>query len=114
MIVVKHRAWIGTLLLVALSAGLGGCETSSRGEAQQAMNDESISAAVQAMLTGDRSSNFTRVDVRSDQGVVSLVGVVPSARQRARAEELTRNVEGVKRVSNQLMIQNQEKQAQGN
>src|SRR5262245_4627010 len=104
MIAENRRVWIGTLLLVALSAGLGGCETSSGGKAQQAMNDESISAAVHAMLTGDRSSNFTRVDVRSDQGVVSLLGVVPSTQQRARAEELTRNVEGVKRVNNQLTI----------
>ena len=89
MIAVKHRVWICTLLFVTLSAGLGGCGTSSRGKAQQAMNDESISAAMQVMLTGDRSSNFTRVDVGSDR----LVGVVPSAQQRARAEELTRNVE---------------------
>ncbi len=91
------------VLLVAAAAG-GGCQSVDDRTAQQAMNDASLSAAVQARLTGDRSSNFTLVQVEAKDGVVALSGAVPSARQRARAEELTRQVEGVAEVNNDLLV----------
>ena len=93
------------LLLVLLLAGLAGCQAT--GAAQQKMSDESITAAVQNKLTADRLSNFTRVDVDTEGGVVQLSGTVLSAEQRKRAEELARQVHGVLRVKNNLRIQNQ-------
>jgi hyperosmotically inducible protein len=95
------------LLVSALLIGVQGCQSTTGKTAKQTMNDASISTAVQAKLTGDRLSNFARVDVDTERGVVSLNGVVPSAEQRARAEELTRQVSGVVRVNNNLQIQNQ-------
>ncbi|HSE59432.1 MAG TPA: BON domain-containing protein [Nitrospiraceae bacterium] len=69
------------------------------------MTDSRITATVQAKLTADRMSNFARVDVDTERGVVNLSGIVPSAEQKSRAEDLTRQVEGVKRVNNNLQIQ---------
>ena len=40
------------------------------------MSDASISTAVQAKLTSDRLSNFPRIDVDTERGVVNLSGVV--------------------------------------
>ena len=96
----------GALLLAATSFGLGGCESARDAKPQQAMQDAAVSAAVQAKLTGDRSSNFTRVDVRAHRGVLSLSGVVPSVRDRDRAEELARQIEGVTSVNNALTVRN--------
>lgn len=96
------RLW----LVLAAVIGLTGCQ-SDRGTASQSMSDESITAAVQSKLTGDRQSNFTRVDVDTEGGVVQLTGSVLSADQRKRAEELARQVNGVLRVNNNLRIQNQ-------
>jgi hyperosmotically inducible periplasmic protein len=93
------------LLLVLAVTALAGCQAT--GKAQQSMSDESITAAVQSKLTGDRLSNFTRVDVDTEGGVVQLSGMVLSADQRKRAEELARQVNGVVRVNNNLRIQNQ-------
>jgi hyperosmotically inducible periplasmic protein len=86
------------------SITLVGCESNANQRAQEAIDDASISAAVQAKLTADRASNFSRVSVNSTRGVVRLSGVVTSAEQRKRAEELSRQVRGVTRVTNSLLI----------
>ena len=92
-----------TVLLVAVV--LVGCALHSKQRAQEAIDDASISAAVHAKLTADRSSNFALMSIDSDRGVVHLTGVVDSAEQRKRAEELSRQVKGVTHVENSLRIQ---------
>lgn len=101
------NAAAASLCAVVVLAGLAGCQSTAGKTAGQAMSDASISTAVQTKLTSDRVSNFARVDVDTERGVVNLSGVVQSAEQKARAEELARQVDGVKRVSNNLQIQNQ-------
>jgi len=88
-------------------AGLIGCQSTTGKTAGQTMSDVSISTAVQMQLTSDRVSNFARVDVDTERGVVNLSGVVPSAEHKARAETLARQVHGVTRVNNNLQIQQQ-------
>ena len=92
-------------LVGALS--LGACQSTTGKTTGQTMTDSRITAAVQSKLTADRVSNFTRVDVDTERGVVNLSGVVQSADQKSRAEELTRQVNGVSRVNNNLQIQGQ-------
>lgn len=85
--------------------GLGACQSTTGKTAGQTMTDSKITASVQSKLTADRVSNFTRVDVDTERGVVNLSGVVPSAEQKSRAEELARQVNGVTRINNNLQIQ---------
>ncbi len=68
------------------------------------MGDASITAAVQHRLTGDRRSNFSRVEVDTEGGLVQLTGTVRSADQRQRAEDLAKQVTGVRGVTNHLRI----------
>jgi hyperosmotically inducible protein len=96
------RRLMVAIMLVGIA--LIGCESPSKQRAQEAINDAEISAAVQAKLTADRSSNFALVSVDSDRGVVRLRGAVSSSEQRKRAEELARQVKGVIRVVNSLSI----------
>jgi hyperosmotically inducible periplasmic protein len=98
---------IVTMLMFTFLVALTGCETTSGKTAGQTMSDTSISTAVQTKLTSDRLSNFSRVDVDTERGVVNLSGVVETAEQRAQAERLARQVDGVARVNNNLQIQNQ-------
>ena len=56
------------------------------------MSDASISTAVQAKLTSDRLSNFPRIDVDRERGVVNLSGVVETEAQRAQASRLAKQV----------------------
>ena len=98
----KNAAIVISMLAVL---GLSACQSTTGKTTGQTMSDSRMAAAVQAKLTADRMSNFARVDVDAERGVVNLSGVVPSAEQKNRAEILTRQVEGVKRVNNNLQIQ---------
>ena len=100
------------LLVFVLSAasGLVACQSMTGKTASQGMNDASITAAVQGKLTADKVSNFTRVDVDTERGTVLLSGVVQTAEQKARAEKLAGQVDGVKRVTNNLQVQTAQQQ----
>lgn len=93
------------LMFAAVLAIAGGCQSIAGKTAEETVDDASITAAVQSRLTADRMANFTRVDVDTQQGVVNLSGIVPSADQKVRAAEIARQVQGVKRVNNNLQVQ---------
>ena len=95
----RHFAAVA-LLAVALS----GCQAMTGRTAGQNVDDARISSAVQATLTTDKASNFTRIDVDTTNGVVYLNGTVQSADQKARAEQLAGRVDGVKKVVNNLQV----------
>ena len=90
---------------MALLLGLGACQSMTGKTAGESMTDTKITAAVQTKLTSDRASNFARIDVDTERGVVNLSGVVPSTDEKRRAEELTRQVNGVTRINNNLQVQ---------
>jgi osmotically-inducible protein OsmY len=75
--------------------------------AGQHVDDSTITASVKAKLVGDKVANLTRIEVDTTNQVVTLNGVVESADQKARAEQLARQVGGVKSVKNNLQVQKQ-------
>ncbi len=83
------------LLLVVAVAG---CATVDPWE------DARIESEVKARLVAEEDANLTRLEVMSRQATVYLRGRVESARQRALAETLARDVRGVRRVVNGLEI----------
>lgn len=87
--------------------GAVGCQSTTGKTASQTMSDSSITASVQAKLTADKVSNFPRIDVDTERGIVSLNGIVETAQQRERAERLAREVGGVRGLNNNLQIQAQ-------
>lgn len=98
--------FMAMLMMVGVMAGaVTACQSTTGKTMGETVSDASISTTVQTKLTGDRVSNFTRVDVDTERGVVQLSGVVPSSEQKSRAEELTRQVNGVRRVNNNLQVQ---------
>lgn len=89
----------------ALIFMLGGCQAMTGRTAGQNVDDSNMTAAVKSRLAQDKVSSLTRIDVDSNAGVVALNGTVESAEQRARAEQIARDVGGVKRVINNLQVQ---------
>jgi hyperosmotically inducible periplasmic protein len=87
-----------------LAFALAGCQAMTGRTAGQNVDDARISTAVQATLTADKASNFTRIDVDTTNGVVYLNGTVQSAEQKARAEQLAGRIDGVKKVVNNLQV----------
>ena len=97
---------IGKLTAVmALVLALAGCQSMTGRTAGENLDDTNITAAVKGRLAQDKLSTLTRIDVDTNDGVVSLNGTVESAEQRARAEQLARGAGGVKRVINNLQVQ---------
>ena len=64
--------------------------------------DQDIEKAVKARLSKDMQ--VKTVDVRTDSGVVTLTGEVPSIVAAAKASEMARGVPGVKSVKNELTV----------
>jgi len=97
---------MGRLLiaLVLTIGSLAACQATTGKSASQAMDDASVTVDVQKKLTSDRTANFTRVDVETKQGVVQLSGIVQTSEQMARAEDLAKQVSGVRRVRNNLQV----------
>jgi hypothetical protein len=91
--------------IFALAWVLTGCQALTGETLGQNIDDTNVTAAVKTQLARDKVSTLTRIDVDTHRGVVSLNGVVESAEQRARAEQIARGVSGVRGVTNNLQVQ---------
>ena len=72
--------------------------------AGQMADDGTITAKVKAKLAASAEINPFNVDVATSQGVVSLMGRVKTAEQKAEAERIARETEGVRGVRNLLQV----------
>ena len=99
-----YRTLIVGILGVSLMI-LTACESMTGKTTGQTIDDATLTASVQAKLTSDKLSNFSRINVDTDRSVVSLNGVVRTVEEKSRAEELARQVAGVTNVNNNLQIQ---------
>jgi hyperosmotically inducible periplasmic protein len=102
----KTRLTVSSILLAALLV-VSGCTSMTGQTAGQYVDDTTITTSVKANLTAEKAANFTRIDVDTTNQVVTLNGVVESADQKAKAEQIARQVGGVKSVKNNLQIQKQ-------
>jgi len=113
-----------SLSAVAVIAALAACSPSERqqasNDARQAANtastevskaasgvaraadDAALTARVKSVLLADNQVKGTKIDVETTNAVVTLDGKVDSASEKARAEQLAQQVDGVKQVRNNL------------
>lgn len=70
---------------------------------RQHLADLHLAARVKAVLKARPETTRLDVDVRAEGGRVTLLGTVPTAREREAAEQLTRGVAGVRDLHNQLV-----------
>jgi hyperosmotically inducible protein len=68
------------------------------------VDDAAITAKVNAGLATDKDLSAIRIDVDTQNGVVTLSGPAPSATAKQRASEIARGVKGVNSVNNQLTV----------
>jgi hyperosmotically inducible protein len=90
-------------VLVALGL-VTACKTTTSPKRQ--VDDAAIKASVKAKLAADvRLSTLTNVEVNSTNGVVTLSGQVHNDDERRMAGEVTRSVEDVVKVNNELQVE---------
>jgi hyperosmotically inducible periplasmic protein len=78
--------------------------TRSMGAAAEKVDDATITAKVNASLARDKDLSAIRIDVDTQDGVVTLSGLAPSASAKEHASEVAHKVAGVHSVNNQLTI----------
>ena len=91
-------------LVIVLAPALATTSAAAGRSIGQIIDDTTITAEIKAKLTADKLSNLTKIDVKSEAGVVTLGGTVDSAERRARAAQIASNVSGVKSVVNNIEV----------
>ena len=97
---------IGMLAMVLLlTAFMPACSATHNQSTGSYMDDTGITTAVKTKLAADKMGTLTAVEVETVKGVVHLSGVVDNSSSKSRATDLAQQVEGVKRVDNNLQVQ---------
>src|SRR5262245_41680962 len=102
----KHKQ-TATWLLAALmaSATVVGCSsTPTQQSAGQAVDDGVVTAKVKAALVADPVTKAHQINVETFKGTVQLSGFVETDEARARALQLARDVEGVRKVKDAMEV----------
>ena len=82
-----------------------GCKSSPyKRSSGEYLDDSTLTARVKSALFSDPNVSGFQVNVDAYKGVVSLSGFVDTAAQKARAEDVARQVNGVRQVQNNLSV----------
>lgn len=97
------RTFLTAVLLGTSSLFLAGCASTGHDQSTgEYMSDSAVTAKVKAELLRAKDINSMDIEVETYNGHVQLSGFVDSAWQVSKAEEVTRSVSGVRRVTNSL------------
>ena len=78
---------------------------SAGGRVANAAGDAAITAAIKTKFLADDTIPGTKIDVDTNNNVVTLSGVVRTAAEKTRALQMARQTEGVKSVVDKLKVQ---------
>ena len=92
------RAFLSALVALAFLAGSP--FMADAGKAEDAM----ITSKVKTKLTAERAKNLVSVNVDTKDGAVHLKGTVPTEQDKAEAERLAKDTDGVVSVTNDLKV----------
>lgn len=91
-------------LIAAIPLFSGCAATDNRASTGQHIDDAAITAKVKSQLLADPQVSGLQVNVDTFKGQVQLSGYVNSPEERARAEQIARQVAGVRNVANDLIV----------
>ena len=77
--------------------------TEMKRKVADAMDDE-ITKSIRDRMAADEQLKSTTIRVRADNGMVTLMGTVPTVKVKDRAAELARKTPGVRAVRNELQL----------
>lgn len=70
----------------------------------EVMSDAAITTAVKTKFLADTNVSGLKINVDTKDGVVTLIGTVPTASEKTRAIDIARETKGVKSVKDELKI----------
>jgi hypothetical protein len=90
---------------VLATAAVAGClGTPVLANAQYAVGDSQLSAAVGKAITGDAKLQSLNISATVAQGIVTLTGTVPNEADRVEAEQVAAGVDGVRSIQDNLAL----------
>jgi hypothetical protein len=107
----QRHFWRVATAVLALGLGLSaGCKTQQPVQQQAARTDQQVAGDIQAKLQSEAALQGQNVQVSVTNGVATLSGTVPDDATRNLAGTDSGNVEGVKTVVNNLIVQSPQQQ----
>lgn len=104
MKITSFKPLVFSLVLILPIFAAGGNNSMAAQSVGEYIDDATVTTAVKAKLVAEKASNFTRISVETNNNVVTLTGEVESKDEKERAEQIAKQVNGVKRVDNKLEI----------
>lgn len=96
---------IALAALTSLGLGVGGCAvTSGQQSAGEFVDDAMITSKVKAQFAKDSDVSAMRLNVDTMDGTVQLSGFAASEQEKQKAVRLAREVEGVKKVKDDIVV----------
>lgn len=92
------------VLFLLIGAFAGCAATSTRGSTGDFVDDTVITTKVKALLAEDDFLKSFKISVETYKGTVQLSGFVNSQQAVNKAVEITKGVEGVRSVKNDLIV----------
>ena len=96
-----RRIFALVTLLVCIASG---CETIRQKASGPEFEEAKLTAIIKADLAKEDTASVQSISVKVDKGVATLKGTVNSAEKKAKAEQITSKVSGVKSVVNNLEV----------
>ena len=104
---IEMRASLGALVVLTLLAGSAFVADAAGGRSMgEKIDDAWITTKVKTHLSTEHVKSLINVDVDTKDGVVHLQGTVPTPEDKAKAEQLARDTDGVIGVMNDLKVAN--------
>jgi osmotically-inducible protein OsmY len=101
----KRNVIIHIFVLLVLIASLAGCaSTPTQSSTGEYVDDSVITTKVKSLLAADDFLKSFQIGVETYKGVVQLSGFVNSQKAVDKAIEITRSVQGVKSIKNDLIV----------
>jgi osmotically-inducible protein OsmY len=85
------------ILLTMVALAFFGCT-------KEEINDAGITTKVKSQLAADTQTSAIKIAVDTTNRVVTLSGVVPTEKEKSRAEQIARTTEGVAQVVNNITV----------
>jgi len=101
----KRNRFVGYFVLVMLMVAFAACASTSKQESTgEYVDDSVITTKVKSLLAADDFLKSSQISVETFKGTVQLSGFVASQKAVDKAVEITRSVNGVKSVKNDLIV----------
>lgn len=100
----RSTATMGASAAPAVAAAASAARPAAPAIVQPHLDDAQITARVRSLLAADQEVGSLHLDADTQDGVVTLSGLVPTAAARARASEVAKSVKDVKLVNDQLTL----------